>query len=410
MKENIDIEKIASDCLSCPKPRCESGCPVGNHIRDFIKAIKNGKLEEAADTLYSQNPYPELTCRLCDFSRNCMGHCVKSIKGEGIPCYLIERYISDNVKRNNVVKDPNGRRIAIIGGGISGCTAAKTLAMEGYHVEIFEKEHQVGGAIYTGIPDYRFDKSVLADVQQELLDLGVIIHFGVTIGRDVTIDNILFRFDRVLLAVGAEAENKGGFDAKAGFVGGLTLLYDLNIEGKKEEYAQKYHHAVVWGGGNVAMDCARSLIRIIDDVTIVYRRSRHEMPASADEVDAAEKEGVKIAYLTNVKFLETNENDVVNGIRCVKMGLGELDESGRASVHELEATDFNLDCDLFVPAIGEKVDLTELKPGLKPTEGRSVSEAKMLRCGDAYLGPKTVAHCIHDGKEAAYAIISSFRR
>ena len=95
MKENIDIEKIASDCLSCPKPRCESGCPVGNHIRDFIKAIKNGKLEEAADTLYSQNPYPELTCRLCDFSRNCMGHCVKSIKGEGIPCYLIERYISD---------------------------------------------------------------------------------------------------------------------------------------------------------------------------------------------------------------------------------------------------------------------------------------------------------------------------
>jgi NADPH-dependent glutamate synthase beta subunit-like oxidoreductase len=134
------------------------------------------------------------------------------------------------------------------------------------------------------------------------------------------------------------------------------------------------------------------------------------MPASADEVDAAEKEGVKLAYLTNVKFLETNENDVVNGIRCVKMGLGELDESGRASVHELEATDFNLDCDLFVPAIGEKVDLTELKPGLKPTEGRSVSEAKMLRCGDAYLGPKTVAHCIHDGKEAAYAIISSFRR
>ncbi|MBP5091928.1 MAG: NAD(P)-binding protein, partial [Bacilli bacterium] len=217
MEEKININEIVSGCLSCPKPRCEIGCPVGNHIRDFIKAIKNGKLDDAADILYAQNPYPELTCRLCDFSRNCMGHCVKSFKGEGIPCYLVERYISDHVKRSNAKKEDNGYRIGIIGAGISGLTAAKILAMEGYHVEIFEKEHQVGGAIYTGIPDYRFDKKVLDDIQQELLDLGVIIHFGVLVGKDVTLDNILFRFDRLLIAIGAEAENKGGFEGKEGF-------------------------------------------------------------------------------------------------------------------------------------------------------------------------------------------------
>jgi NADPH-dependent glutamate synthase beta subunit-like oxidoreductase len=404
-----EIQEKANYCLSCPKPRCESGCPTTNHIRDFIRDIKLDHLADAAHTLYSVNPFPEFTSRLCDTARQCRGNCVRGLRGEPVHINFIERYISDHVKRDDDVKESNGRKIAIVGAGISSLACARSLALDGYRVEIFEKEEKIGGAIYTGIPAYRFDKVHLENLYKEMLSIGVIFHFGVTVGKDVTIDNLLFRFDRVLVAIGAQVENTFGLEAEEGCVAGLSLLYDLNVLGKRAEYKKKYKKAVVWGGGNVAMDCARSLIRIMDDVSIIYRRGLKEMPAAVDEIESAQKEGVKILFLNNIKELEKDEKGKVTGVKAVKMELGEPDESGRASFHEVENSEYELDVDLVVPAIGQKVDLEFIKPGLaKGSDGHKLNQDRLYFSGDCFLGPKTVAHCIKDGKDVALEIMSSF--
>ena len=209
----------------------------------------------------------------------------------------------------------------------------------------------------------------------------------------------------MVVAIGAQVENTFGFETGNGIVAGLTLLYDLNIRKKQDDYSM-YHNAVVWGGGNVAMDCARSLKRIVDNVTIVYRRSLKEMPANPAEIKAAEKEGVKVAFLTNIKEINRDENGNVCSISAVQMELGEMDESGRASCHEKAGSDFVMETDLVAMAIGQKVDFSVLDPQLRKTENHGSTLEHVWIVGDAWLGPSTISAAFLDGKALASHLVS----
>lgn len=402
----MEIKELADYCLSCPKPRCETGCPTGNHIRDFIKALKEDNLALAADTLYAVNPFPELTSRLCDCERQCQGHCVRGIKGEPVSIQQIERYISDNSTRKTVAGVSNGHRIAIIGAGPAGLSAARDLLMKGYAVEVYDKNDQAGGAIYSGIPSYRFDKSYVTKIKEELEEAGVVFHFSCEVGKDISFETLQKDYDRILLGIGAQTERKYGLEGE-GCEAGLSLLYNLNVAHKEEEYKKKYSGAVVWGGGNVAMDCARSLVRILDNVTIIYRRSEKEMPANRIEIEEAKEEGVKFAFLENIKELRLDENGKVVGAHCIRMHLGEPDASGRARPIETEGSDYEIPCELVVPAIGQSVDFTPFG-NLEKTEGHKTTIEHVYVAGDAYLSPKTVADAIRDGRAAAKEIDESF--
>lgn len=402
----MEIKELADYCLSCPKPRCETGCPTGNHIRDFIKALKEDNLALAADTLYAVNPFPELTSRLCDCERQCQGHCVRGIKGEPVSIQQIERYISDNSTRKTVAGVSNGHRIAIIGAGPAGLSAASDLLMKGYAVEVYDKNDQAGGAIYSGIPSYRFDKSYVTKIKEELEEAGVVFHFSCEVGKDISFETLQKDYDRILLGIGAQTERKYGLEGE-GCEAGLSLLYNLNVAHKEEEYKKKYSGAVVWGGGNVAMDCARSLVRILDNVTIIYRRSEKEMPANRIEIEEAKEEGVKFAFLENIKELRLDENGKVVGAHCIRMHLGEPDASGRARPIETEGSDYEIPCELVVPAIGQSVDFTPFG-NLEKTEGHKTTIEHVYVAGDAYLSPKTVADAIRDGRAAAKEIDESF--
>jgi NADPH-dependent glutamate synthase beta chain and related oxidoreductases len=407
---NIDetTEKRAAYCLSCPVPRCETGCPVGNHIRDYIKNIKEKDVPKGADTLYDVNPFPQLTCRLCDYARQCQGHCVRGIKGAPVEIHNIEMFLSDAIARHDVAGEENGRRIAMVGAGVASLAAAIDLRRTGYSVDIYEKLDAIGGAIYSGIPSYRFDKKYLEEIYEQEVKLGVTFHFQCEVGKDITFASLQEQYDRVLVTVGAQVENTYGL-AGDGCEAGLSLLYHLNVAKQAEEYRKKYHSAVVWGGGNVAMDCARSLARILDDVTIIYRRSEKEMPANRDEIEEAKKEGVKFAFLENIKELRLDAKGKVVGAHCIRMHLGEPDASGRARPVETEGSDYEIPCELVVPAIGQSVSFQVLDAALDKKEGTHASTLQNVYiAGDAYLGPKTVAACIKDGRDAAKEMMESF--
>lgn len=292
------------------------------------------------------------------------------------------------------------KKLAIIGAGPAGYTLANELIeMDDLHIDIFDQESEIGGAIHTGIPDFRMPKAFLAKMYEKLTNAGVDFHFNTVIDSD-SFEQLRQDYDQVVVAIGAQVENTFGFETGNGIVAGLTLLYDLNIRHETEKYSA-FHDVIVWGGGNVAMDCARSLKRICDNVTIVYRRSLKEMPANEAEIKAAEKEGVKIAFLTNIKDINHDENGMVCSIHAVEMELGETDESGRASCHEKAGSDFTIKADLVAMAIGQKVDFTVLHPDLAKTDDHHSTLENVWIAGDAWTGPKTISAAFLDGKALA---------
>lgn len=298
-------------------------------------------------------------------------------------------------------------RIAIIGAGPASYTLATELVKTGKcEIDIFDKEDSIGGAIHTGIPDFRMPKAFLEKTYNTLTESGVRFHFNSLVDHEV-FTHLVKEYDRVIVAIGAQVENTFGFETGNGIVAGLTLLYDLNILHKEEEY-RKYHHAIVWGGGNVAMDCARSLKRLVDEVTIVYRRSEKEMPANRSEIFAAEKEGVKISFLTNIKGIQKDTSGKVIGVEAVKMELGEMDASGRASCHEMKGSEFTISTDLVAMAIGQKVDFSVLDPELKALEDHHSTLEKVWITGDAFTGPKTISSAFLDAKKLAQQLMETF--
>lgn len=402
----MEIKNIANECLGCPRPLCQTGCPAGNLIRDFIAAVKDDDLNTAASVLYSVNPFPEITSALCDHKRQCQGHCVKGIRGKAVEIPAIENFIVSSCPRDLSKKPAKNKRIAIVGAGIAGLSSAWFLAKEGFGVDIFEKEASIGGAILTGIPAHRFCKDPLKAIHRDLATLGVDFHFGTEIGTALTLDELVSAFDAVLLCLGASKENLPSFSCVKGFIPGLKLLYNVNVKG--ENYPQ-YDSCVVWGGGNVAMDCARSLRKLGKEVTLVYRRSRAEMPANDCEIEEAVEEGVRFAFLNNVTGLITNSNDELVGVNLVKMELGEKDASGRASFHEVPDSTYAFNCDLLVPAIGQKPDFSLFGNGIVFETGHRTNLAKVFASGDCFLGPKNIASCIKDGRLAAFEIVESLK-
>lgn len=302
------------------------------------------------------------------------------------------------------------KKIAIIGAGPAGYTLAQQLikSENAYQIDIFDKEAEIGGAIYTGIPEYRMPKAFLEKAYQGLVNDGVHFHFNTSIDQE-KFKELQQSYDDIVVAIGAQIENTFGFETGHGVVAGLSLLYDLNIHKNQEEY-KKYKKAIVWGGGNVAMDCARSLVRIIDDVTIVYRRSLQEMPASPVEIKACENEGVKIAFLNNIKDILKDENGNVCGVKVSKMELGEPDESGRASCHEIKDSTFVMDCDLVAMAIGQKVDFTPLADNLNLTSTHTSTLDHVYIIGDAFTGPKTIGSAVMEGKKLAKELDAKYTK
>ena len=338
------------------------------------------------------NPFPEWTSLLCDHRRQCKGHCVLGRRGTPVDFPEIESYLGSHYARPLDCKEANGKKIAIVGAGPAGLACAYYLARNGYGIDVYEKEDGLGGVLLTGIPAFRYAKNGLKGIEGDLARMGIRFHFNEKVDA-AKIREFCKDFAKVILCVGAEKENTLGYDAHDGVVGGLSLLYDLVKKQNPEKYASK-KKAFVWGGGNVAMDCARSLKRLGLDVSIIYRRGEEEMPAAKDEIESCKEDGVQLRLLTNIKELILDGN-ALKGAKLLKMELGEKDESGRASFHEIPGSEFEESFDLLVPALGEKIEL--------PIGEEDVQN--VLLAGDCKYGARNIASAIKDGRTLAMSIV-----
>lgn len=392
-----DIESIAQGCLTCFNARCAASCPCGNYIPSIIAAVKRGDYASARESLNLTNPFPELTSALCDHARQCRGHCIRGIKGEPVDFPAIERFLASDrpaiFDRACYHCDP---RIAIVGAGPAGLSAAYYLRHAGATVDIFEKRAEIGGAIYHGIPSFRFDKSCLNDIRDRL-EFGL----GMSINRH-EIDDAMLRtlsedYDYVLVAVGAEKSRRLDCPEAPNIFSALELLEDINLNDDDHGLCDG-KNVYVMGGGNVAMDISRSLVRRGAKVTLIYRRNEESMPAQKVEIQEAKDDGVVFQTQTNAKAFHINDEGMLDSMTLVAMGLGEKDASGRPVFYALEGEEREVPCDAFVMAIGETSAVSELFPSLG-----SLPNVRLI--GDCRYGAKNVASAIRDGREAATEIL-----
>lgn len=419
----------ASRCLNCKKPRCVESCPVGIKIPNFIAEVLKGDFNKAYEVISEDSSLPAICGRVCPQETQCEGSCILGVKGQPVSIGKLERFVADHHRENSEggkpvgVPQSNGHKVAVIGSGPSGLACASDLAKMGYSVTIFESLHKAGGVLTYGIPEFRLPKKKVVEKElQSLFDLGVKIETNVFVGRTLTIDDLL---------------NKEGF--KAVFVGtGAGLPLFLNIPGENlngvfsaNEYLTRNNlmqafdkksdtpifHAkrvCVVGGGNVAMDAARTALRLGADVTIIYRRGEKELPARAEEVHHAKQEGVKFQLLTNPTRVIGDENGWVKGVECIRMELGEPDESGRRSPQPVAGSEFVLDTDALIVALGTKINrlIADTTPNLETDKkGRLVtsgetatSRAGVFAGGDVVTGAATVILAMGEGRRAAKAI------
>jgi len=418
----------ASRCLNCPRPRCVEACPVGLHIPQFIHALAEGNLHAAADVIGQDSSLPSVCGRVCPQESQCEGSCVLGIKGEPVAIGKLERYVGDwKIAHSDEMKSEpaprNGHRVAVIGSGPSGLACASDLARLGYEVKIFEALHKVGGVLVYGIPEFRLPKEkIVAKEVEEVKRLGVEIETDVIVGRTMTVDDLLDRegYDAVFIGSGAglprfmgiEGENLNGVFSANEFLTRANLMkaYD-------DKYDTPIHtgrKVVVVGGGNVAMDAVRTAKRLGAEAYIVYRRSEKELPARVEEVHHAKEEGVIFRMLTNPTGIIGDERGWVKGINCVEMELGEPDESGRRSPVAKPGSDFTIDCDVVIMALGTSPNPlikattkgleTNRKGCIVADECGATSREGVFAGGDAVTGAATVILAMGAGRKAAKAI------
>lgn len=418
----------ASRCIQCKNAKCISGCPVGIDIPGFIKEIKEGKVEEAFKVIGKYSALPAVCGRVCPQESQCEERCIRGIKGDPVSIGKLERFTADWARENNITpampEEKNGRKVAVIGSGPAGLTCAGDLAKLGYDVTIFEALHEPGGVLVYGIPEFRLPKdSVVKKEIDNVRALGVKIETNVVIGKSTLIDELLEEegFEAVFIGSGAglpkfmgiPGENANGVFSANEYLTRSNLMkafdesYDTPIiAGKK---------VAVVGGGNVAMDAARTALRLGAEVYIVYRRGEEELPARVEEVHHAKEEGIIFKLLTNPKEILVNENGWVSGMRCVQMELGEPDESGRRKPVEKEGSEFVLELDTVIMSLGtspnpliasttnglntnkHKCIIAEEETGLTSREG-------VFAGGDAVTGAATVILAMGAGKAAAAGI------
>ena len=418
----------ANRCITCKNAKCVQACPVNIDIPGFIAQVKEGNIEEAYKVISKSSALPAICGRVCPQESQCEGKCIRGIKGDAISIGKLERFVADWARENGI-KPPapeakNGRKVAVIGSGPAGLTCAGDLAKLGYDVTIFEALHEPGGVLVYGIPEFRLPKlDVVAKEVENVKSLGVKIETNVIIGKSVTIDELMDEegFEAVFIGSGAGLPMFMGIPgetAKGVFSANEYLTRNNLMKAFREDYdtpIAKGKKVAVVGGGNVAMDAARTALRLGAEVHIVYRRSEAELPARVEEVHHAKEEGIIFDLLTNPKEILVDENDSVCGIKCVRMELGEPDASGRRRPVEIAGSEFEIDVDTVIMSLGTSPNplISSTTIGLDVNKRKCIvadeitgqtSKDGVFAGGDAVTGAATVILAMGAGKSAARGI------
>ncbi|MBO7629734.1 MAG: bifunctional dihydroorotate dehydrogenase B NAD binding subunit/NADPH-dependent glutamate synthase [Bacteroidales bacterium] len=418
----------AQRCLHCKAPRCVQGCPVNINIPDFVREVAQGNFEEAARIINRDSALPAVCGRVCPQEKQCEGQCVLGIKGEPIAIGKLERFVGDYAREHNLTFDAptekKGKKVAVIGSGPAGITCAKELLGKGYDVTVFEALHEMGGVLVFGNPSFRLPKETVVKHEIEnVRKMGAKFETDVVIGRTVSIDDLFEKegFSAVFVGSGAglpkfmniPGENLCGVVSANEFLTRNNLLFAYREGYDTPNFVGK--RVAVVGGGNVAMDAARTALRLGAEVTVVYRRSEAELPARAEEVHHAKEEGIIFRLLCNPEEILGDENGWVRGMRCIRMELGEPDASGRRSPVEVAGSDFELEVDMVIMALGTSPNplIAGTTPGLKVNrrncietdEATGQTSREGVFCGgDAASGAATVILAMGAGKKAAASI------
>lgn len=418
----------ASRCLNCKKPMCVTECPVTIGIPEFIQHVKNGEFEKAAKVIARQSALPAVCGRVCPQETQCEGKCILGIKGESVAIGKLERFVADWSRVNNIDlterEESKGKKVAVIGSGPAGLTCAGDLAKLGYEVNIFEALHEPGGVLVYGIPEFRLPKDTVVKHEIEnVKKLGVKIETNVIIGRTVTIDELLNdeKFDAIFIGSGAGLPKFMGIPGEnfnGVFSANEFLTRNNLMKAFKEEYDTPIkvgQRVAVVGGGNVAMDAARTALRLGSEVHIVYRRSESELPARVEEVHHAKEEGIIFDLLTNPIEILADEKGWVKGMKCIKMELGEPDASGRRKPVEIKGSEYIMDVDTVIMSLGTSpnplissttkgLEVDKRKCIIADEESGLTTKEKVYAGGDAVTGAATVILAMGAGKKAAKAI------
>ncbi len=418
----------ASRCLNCKNAKCITGCPVAINIPGFISKVKDGDMEGAYQVISEASALPAICGRVCPQESQCECECIRGIKGEALSIGKLERYVADYALENNIApKAPetsNGHKVAVIGSGPSGLTCAGDLAKMGYDVTVFEALHELGGVLVYGIPEFRLPKEKVVKKEiEKVRGLGVKFETNVVIGKSTTVDQLMEDegFEAVYIGSGAglpmfmgiPGETANGVFSANEYLTRSNLMkafddsYDTPISAGKK--------VAVVGGGNVAMDAARTALRLGADVHIVYRRSEAELPARVEEVHHAQQEGIVFDLLTNPKEILVDDNGWVKGMRVIKMELGEPDESGRRRPVEIPGSEYEIELDTVIMALGTSpnpliasttngLDTNKRRCIVADEENGQTSKAAVFAGGDAVTGSATVILAMGAGKAAAKGI------
>ena len=416
----------AKRCLNCKNAQCMKGCPVSINIPAFIAQVKEGNFEEAYHIISESSALPAVCGRVCPQESQCEGKCIRGIKGEPVAIGKLERFVADWAREHGIkpkkAEKLNGHKVAVIGSGPAGLTCAGDLAKLGYDVTIFEALHEAGGVLIYGIPEFRLPKAIVQKEIDNLKAIGVDVETNMVIGKVLTIDEI-FEMGNEAIFVGSGAglprfmnipgESLKGVYSANEFLTRINLMKAYR-DGSKTPIQHAKKVAVV-GGGNVAMDAARTALRLGAEVHIVYRRSEEELPARVEEVHHAKEEGIIFDLLTNPIEILSDENGWVNGIKCIKMELGEPDASGRRRPVEIEGSEYDIEVDTVIMSLGtspnplissttEGLEVNKYKCIIADEEHGKTTKEGVYAGGDAVTGAATVILAMGAGKAAAKGI------